>query len=193
MDQQLEKTAFTARWLADFLEVPRGRIYRVINEYGAAPIGRKGQAAVYDAKTIVRLAECLQGHNRFNSWSRGGVSDNKIERLKDHLDYVEGQEQGPTEPDGLWSNESSVWQALSTAAADSELPPKAPAFTILSLLQAAALQAGEEYPELKRHIELGIDQFAGSVGFDTGAWQRFGELLGEVAPVAANPRPEPAA
>ncbi|MCZ6574764.1 MAG: hypothetical protein O7C98_16550 [Planctomycetota bacterium] len=91
LDKQLEEIGletYSIRWLADFLDIPRGRLYRAAQSMGPTAIGHNGRAAVYDGDTIVGLAEFLYGEARFNSWA-GRLPRDGLERLRHHLGYVE--------------------------------------------------------------------------------------------------------
>ena len=88
LDEQLEEIGLeclTARWLADFLEIPRGRVYRAVQLMGAESIGHTGRAAIYDADTIIGLASFLYGQGRFSSHT-GRLPKGGLERLKRQLD-----------------------------------------------------------------------------------------------------------
>ena len=203
LDEQLEEIgleSLSPRWLADFLEIPRGRVYRAVEHIGAESIGRKGRTATYGVDTIIELAKFLYGQARFSNHT-GRLPKDGLGRLKHRLGREEEPEPADNpksrpkrqrldsqpEPDGLWRDESRVFQTFAEVAVQSDLPLDAAAFTVIAVLQGAAWQAGD-YPELKKHLDLGIEQLADQLRFDPAAWELVAELLFKVEPVAASPR-----
>ena len=97
LDEQIEENeveCLTARWLADFLGIPRGRVYRAIGHIGGAPIGMKGGVALFDSDTIIMLAEFLYHQSLFKNHA-GRMPRGGLERLRHHLGYAE-----PPQPQG---------------------------------------------------------------------------------------------